>query len=102
MVVAEKDGDMVGAEPLLPFRLRVGPRTLDGYQPVDWIVHPDHRRQGFFSRMTEFFLEQYDDADLLFQLYERCVTRRVRGVRLDHRWRGLDELSDTSSPQPPQ
>jgi len=66
MVVAEKDGEMVGAEPLLPLRLRVGSRLLDVDQPVDWIVHPDHRRQGIFSEMTTFLLERYDDADLLF------------------------------------
>lgn len=66
MVVAEQNGEMVGAEPLLPFRLRVGSRTLDAYQPVDWIVHPDYRRQGIFTQMTEFLLDQYDDADLLF------------------------------------
>ena len=66
MVVAEMDGEMVGAEPLLPFRLRIGSRTLNADQPVDWIVHPDHQRQGIFSRMTAFLLEQYDDSDLLF------------------------------------
>ncbi|WP_178915137.1 GNAT family N-acetyltransferase [Natronomonas gomsonensis] len=66
MVIAEVDGEMVGAEPLLPFRLRVGSRTLDADQPVDWIVHPDHQRKGIFSRMTTFLLEQYDDTDLLF------------------------------------
>lgn len=66
MVIAEKDGEMVGAEPLLPFRLRVGSRMLDADQPVDWIVHPDHRRQGIFTEMTAFLLERYDDVDLLF------------------------------------
>lgn len=67
MVVAESDGELVGAEPLLPFRVRVGRETLDAYQPVDWIVHPDHRRNGLFTRMTEFLLDGYaDDASLLF------------------------------------
>jgi len=66
MVVAEHEGELVGAEPLLPFRLRAGPKTLDAYQPVDWIVHPDHRRRGLFTRMTERLLSAYTDADLLF------------------------------------
>jgi len=67
MVVAEHEDRLVGAEPLLPFRLRIGSRTVDAYQPVDWIVHPDHRRRGLFTRMTEHLLECYrDDAALLF------------------------------------
>ena len=66
MVVAERDGELVGAEPLLPFRLRAGSTTIDAYQPVDWIVHPDHRRRGLFTGMTERLLPAYSDADLLF------------------------------------
>lgn len=66
MAVAEEDGQLVGAEPLLPFRLRAGSATVDAYQPVDWIVHPDHRREGVFTRMTERLLEGDDDAELLF------------------------------------
>lgn len=67
MIVAESEGELVGAEPLLPFRLRVGDRVLEAFQPVDWIVHPDHRRRGLFTRMTESVLEQFaDDADILF------------------------------------
>lgn len=67
MVVAEEAGELVGAEPLLPFRLRIGSRTVDAYQPVDWIVHPDHRRRGIFTQMTERLLDRYaDDAALLF------------------------------------
>lgn len=58
---------IVGAEPLLPFRLRVGDRVVDAYQPVDWIVHPDHRRRGLFTRMTEFVLDDLAlDASLCF------------------------------------
>jgi len=66
MVVAEREGELVGAEPLLPFRLRAGSTTIDAYQPVDWIVHADHRRRGLFTRMTERLLAAYTDADLFF------------------------------------
>ncbi|MDS0280545.1 GNAT family N-acetyltransferase [Haloarcula onubensis] len=67
MIVAEHDDGIVGAEPLLPFRLRVGDQRLAAFQPVDWIVHPDHRRQGLFTRMTERLLQRFaDDAALLF------------------------------------
>jgi len=67
MIVAEADDEVVGVEPLLPFTLRVGDQRLAAYQPVDWLVHPDHRRQGLFTRMTERLLQYYaDDAALLF------------------------------------
>jgi hypothetical protein len=67
MVVAEADGDLVGAEPLLELPLRAGDRTLAAAQPVDWIVHPDYRRQGLFTRMTERLLADCQDGtDLLF------------------------------------
>lgn len=67
MVVAESGDEIIGVEPLLPFRVRTGTGTVDAYQPVDWLVHPDHRRQGVFTRMTEYLLQQYADrATLLF------------------------------------
>ncbi|WP_435361974.1 GNAT family N-acetyltransferase [Haloarchaeobius sp. DFWS5] len=67
MVVVECDGELVAAEPLLPFRLRIRETTVDAYQPVDWIVHPDHRRRGLFTRMTERLLDRFGpDAELLF------------------------------------
>ena len=67
MVVAEQDDTLVGAEPLLPMPLTTGDERVDARQPVDWVVHPDHRRQGVFTRMTERLLSTYGDcADLLF------------------------------------
>lgn len=67
MVVAEADGDLVGAEPLLDFPLRSGETTLAAAQPVDWIVHPEYRRQGLFTRMTEQLLADCrDGTDVLF------------------------------------
>lgn len=66
MIVAEADGELIGAEPLLPFRLRTGSTTVDIYQPVDWIVHGEFRRQGVFTQMTELLFETYDDAALMF------------------------------------
>ncbi|AHG04999.1 hypothetical protein HALDL1_16375 [Halobacterium sp. DL1] len=67
MVVAEHDETLVGAEPLLPMPLVVGGEPVDARQPVDWIVHPDHRRRGVFTRMTETLLSAFEDrAELLF------------------------------------
>lgn len=67
MVVAERDDALVGAELLLPMPLSVGTDRVVARQPVDWIVHPDHRRQGVFTRMTELLLTTYGGStDLLF------------------------------------
>lgn len=67
MVVAEHDGEIVGAEPCLAFRLRVGSETVTAFQPADWIVHPDHHKRGALSEMTERLLDQYEDGPA--QLY---------------------------------
>lgn len=66
MVVAERDGQLIGAEPLLPFRLRVDGEDHRAYQPADWIVDPAYQQQGVFTRMTERTLDAYDDAALAF------------------------------------
>ena len=62
MVVAERDGEIVGAEPCLAFRLRAGRETALAFQPADWMVHPDYRRQGVFTSMTERFVDRYADG----------------------------------------
>jgi len=67
MIVADSGDRLVGAEPLLPFRLRADGTEWEAYQPVDWIVHPDHRRRGLFTRMTETLLDEYlSEVSLLF------------------------------------
>ncbi|MGM0590162.1 MAG: GNAT family N-acetyltransferase [Halobacteriota archaeon] len=58
MVVAEADGMLAGAEPCLLFRLRAGAESTLAAQPADWMVHPEHRRQGLFTAMTEVFLKR--------------------------------------------
>lgn len=57
--VAESDGDLVGARPFLCFELETGRRRLLGVQTCDTMVHPDHRRKGLFTWMTERAYEAY-------------------------------------------
>ncbi|MFC7234758.1 GNAT family N-acetyltransferase [Halosegnis marinus] len=66
MVVAERDGELVGAEPCLAMRVSGGGTGALALQPADWIVHPDHRRRGVFSGMTESLLDRYADRAALF------------------------------------
>ncbi|WP_336002889.1 GNAT family N-acetyltransferase [Halorientalis halophila] len=66
IVFAERDGELVGAEPVLPYRLSIGGETVTALQPVDWIVHPDHRGEGLATRMTEARIDRDGDAALYF------------------------------------
>ncbi|AQL44211.1 hypothetical protein BV210_16490 [Halorientalis sp. IM1011] len=66
MILAERDRTLVGAEAVLPYRLRVGDETVSALQPVDWIVHPDHRGAGLATRMTESRIGRDGDAALYF------------------------------------
>ncbi|MFB6096216.1 MAG: GNAT family N-acetyltransferase [Haloferacaceae archaeon] len=99
MVVAEADGEVVGVEPLLPFRLRAGATTVDAYQPVDWLVHPDFRRQGIFTRMTEALLERYaGTAALLFNFPNDALLPGLEG----HGWRLVGEVPSRYRLQNPE
>lgn len=57
--VVEADGELVGARPFLVFRIRAGDESVVALQPADTMVHPDHRRQGLFTRMTRRAVEYY-------------------------------------------
>lgn len=66
--VAERDGELVGVQAYLPCQLRHGDRTLLALQPVDAVVHEDHRRNGLYTRLTEQAIDRYaaGDPDLFF------------------------------------
>lgn len=57
MTVAERNGHLVGARPFFALPIRAGERTYTAFQPADAMVHPDHRRRGLFTRMTERALD---------------------------------------------
>ncbi|WP_193767532.1 GNAT family N-acetyltransferase [Halorientalis pallida] len=66
MTLAERGRTVVGAEAAVPYRLGVGGETVRALQPVDWIVHPDHRGSGLATRMTEARIARDGDAELYF------------------------------------
>ncbi|ELY36125.1 GNAT family N-acetyltransferase [Halalkalicoccus jeotgali] len=66
IVVATRDGELVGARPCVPFRMRVGDRTVEAVRFGDTMVHPDHRRRGLFTRMTQRTVEYYAALDPAF------------------------------------
>jgi len=84
IVVAEQDGEIVGSRPFMVFELRAGESTFIGYQPADTSVHPDHRRNGIFSSMTEFALTEYagTEPDFYFNTQTSMLARDM------NRWAG--------------
>ena len=64
--VAYGDGDLVGARSFFALRMAVGDATRLALQPSDAMVHPEHRRQGLFSRMTTDALARYADREPAF------------------------------------
>lgn len=59
-------GQCVGFRPHLALKLRKGSWRGVGLQPCDTIVHPDHRRQGIFTKMTQAAISKYEDEDTGF------------------------------------
>lgn len=61
ILVAERDRDgaFAGARPQVPFLFRAGDEDVLGMRFGDTMVHPDHRRRGVFTRLTERALEHY-------------------------------------------
>ncbi|MFC7070958.1 GNAT family N-acetyltransferase [Halobaculum lipolyticum] len=75
-VVVATDGDrVVGAKSGMGFEVGRGDERFLALQPGDTMVHPDHRRQGVYSRMTEFMKSTYADApQALFFNYPNAAT----------------------------
>ena len=62
-IVVASDGDrVVGAKSGMGFEVALGDDRFLALQPGDTMVHPDHRRRGVYSRMTEFMKAAYADA----------------------------------------
>lgn len=66
IAVADADGELAGARPQVPFRMCVGDETVLACRFGDTMVHPDHRRNGIFTRLTEYALEHYTRMDTRF------------------------------------
>ncbi|RKD97786.1 GNAT family N-acetyltransferase [Halopiger aswanensis] len=63
ITLAEQAGEIVAVQGYVPCRLRRGGRIVRALKPVDAVVHPDHRRQGLYSRITELGIERYRDRE---------------------------------------
>ncbi|WP_157744141.1 GNAT family N-acetyltransferase [Halopenitus persicus] len=90
MFVAVTDGTIVGARPFVALPVRIDGERDVVLQPADAIVHPDHRRRGLFTRMTEHAIERYaGDHPFFFNF----PNHRSLPGNLDLGWRIVSERS---------
>lgn len=66
ILVAAADGEFAGARAQVPFLMRAGDETVLAMRFGDTMVHPDHRRRGVFSRLTERALDHYGRMSVEF------------------------------------
>lgn len=66
ILVAAADGEFAGARAQVPFLMRSGDETVLAMRFGDTMVHPDHRRRGVFSRLTERALDHYAEMPVEF------------------------------------
>lgn len=90
IVVAERDGELTGARPFFALELQVNGEPTLTLQPADTMVHPDHRRKGLFTRMTERALERYRDGEPAF--FFNFPNDRSRPGYLKLGWKRVGEV----------
>lgn len=90
IVVAYREGDLVGARSFLALPMETGGGRLLALQPADAMVHPEHRREGLFSAMTETALTYYADRDPAF-CFNFPNPKSLPG-NLELGWETVDEL----------
>lgn len=61
--LAERDGRIVGVQAYVPFPLRDATGTFLALQPADAVVHPDHRRNGLYTRLTTQAIDRYEGGE---------------------------------------
>jgi predicted N-acetyltransferase YhbS len=66
MIVAEWDGEVVGARPFLGLPVQAGGVDATAVYLGNVMVHPEHRRQGLFTQMTTLATDAYADSDASF------------------------------------
>lgn len=99
IVVVERAGEIVGCRSFFAQNVRYNGDVWDAFQPCDTMVHPDHRRQGLFSRMNELALERYADREpaLCFNF----PNESSKPGNLKHGWREVGTIPMYYRPEDP-
>jgi hypothetical protein len=100
MTVATYEGRVVATKPCTAMRLRVGDDVVLGLQPSDVMVHPDHRRNGLYSRTTEYLKEVYADREPA--LFFNFPNRKTLSGSLKHGWRVVEAVETAYRVQRPE
>ena len=85
--VAVSDGDVVATRPFFVLRMRVGDRETLALLTVDTMVHPDHRRRGLFTTLSEKAIEWYASKAPSFVFNQPTTEARAGFTKLG--WREL-------------
>ncbi|NUC74804.1 GNAT family N-acetyltransferase [Haloterrigena sp. SYSU A558-1] len=101
IVVAERDGDIVGCRAFFAQELRIDGTERIAFQPCDTMVHPDHRNEGLFSRMNEYALERYAGADGPPACCFNFPNENSKPGNLKHGWREIGTVPVYYRPQDP-
>lgn len=91
MVVAESDdGKIVGTRPFVTLPMRSDDELRTALLTTDTMVHPDHRRRGLFTRMTERSIDRYAEREPAFVFNQPNSSSRP-GYR-EMGWREVDPM----------
>ncbi len=99
MMVAERDGDLVGARPLFALPMRAGRADFQVRQPADAMVHAEHRRQGIFTRMIERAVDHCESSGLDFLF--TFPNQRSGGAYEKLGWTDVGGIVERYRPQKP-
>lgn len=91
IILALTDGEVVGARPLFALEMAINGEREVALQPGDAMVHPDHRRQGLFSRMMEEMIERYSVAHPFYFTFPNKIAGNA------HRKLGARDVSKRST-----
>lgn len=90
MTVGTYEGTVVATKPCLALQLRAGESSLLALQPADVMVHPDHRRNGLYSRTTELLKEEYADREPA--LFFNFPNQATLSGSLKHGWEVVSDV----------
>ncbi|WP_254839549.1 GNAT family N-acetyltransferase [Natronomonas marina] len=99
LFVVESDDGIVGVRPFTAFRIRAGEATEVALLTRDTLIHPDHRRRGLFTAMTELALDHYETAEPAF-VFSHSNHRSFPGYR-KMGWSSLGQRETYSRVQNP-
>lgn len=100
MIVAERDGRLVGARPLFGLPMQAGEAQFRVRQPADAMVHAEHRRQGIFTRMIERAVAHCESSGLDFMF--TFPNGRSGGAYEKLGWTDVGGISERYRPHKPR